>query len=313
MNITRFFLYCRVILLVGLATGSTLCMMAPMVTAGDRVPGGSAATAPEVLAVPRDEISLAGGAIRFTSPRGWFVSELPAGRHLQVWVTAQPLARRGPHDGVAVSFHWLGRPASHEELRSWALRSDEAGRAGQRPGQNVELREIAGRPGVVTSFANDDRRAEHFVVGLETGIFELISTASPAQFVAQQKITALILDGLRLQSPQLANRPADLNAIAAADAIGLWKSLRGQLHLGRDGGILLRFDRRVGFPLDAEGVLRFDAARTEIDGRFQAQGDLLMVTWSDGSRTIFRWRMNDGQLLLTDHHGRVSQLNRLLE
>ena len=46
---------------------------------------------------------------------------------------------------------------------------------------------------------------------------------------------------------------------------------------------------------------------------FEAKEDLLLVEWKDGSKLNFRWKVKDGDLLLTDHEGRISKLRRIVE
>ena len=48
-------------------------------------------------------------------------------------------------------------------------------------------------------------------------------------------------------------------------------------------------------------------------GRFRAKNDLLHVVWDDGSKLNFRWKLSGSALLLTDHEGQISQLQRLYE
>ncbi|MDH3719012.1 MAG: hypothetical protein OES79_12915 [Planctomycetota bacterium] len=262
----------------------------------------------------QDEVSLAGGAIRFAVPQGWHVSEVPTGREMRVWVTPEPLVEgRSGSDGIWITFHWRGRAPDDGELRAWLSGRIKGLLAQRSQDQRLRTAEIAGYAGLALSSANQRAKVEHFVVGLETGIFELAVSAPPSKFASRRQVAAQLLERLQLQVPRLPLPDADRRIATAANAIGLWKSLRGQLRLGDDQRVELRFDGRHGYPLDETGVLRYGQPARSIQGSYQAEDDMLLVAWDDGSRTNYRWAVEDGQLLLTDHHGRVSQLNRLLE
>ncbi len=73
----------------------------------------------------------------------------------------------------------------------------------------------------------------------------------------------------------------------------------------------MQFDRRGSFEPGPDGTLRYDRPLVKLRGTAVAQDDLLLVTWSDGSRTNYRWRLYQGDLLLTDHLGRTSRLKPL--
>ena len=51
----------------------------------------------------------------------------------------------------------------------------------------------------------------------------------------------------------------------------------------------------------------------EWSGQLRAAGDLLYVQWTDGSLLNFRWSQQGNRLLLTNHLGQISQLQRIFE
>ncbi|NIL98127.1 MAG: hypothetical protein GTO53_09945 [Planctomycetales bacterium] len=269
---------------------------------------------PDIPAGKPDEVSLASGAIRLIVPPGWHVTEIPTGREMRIWITPEPLVQqRSDRGGVWVTFHWRGRMLGDDQLRAWL-----SGRRPESPvegPQEQELRsvEIAGRSGWTTSYAQQEQQVVHFLVGLQTGVFELAAMAPPAEFASRQQEALRLLETLHLNAPQLSRPAVDAQIAHAVPAIGLWKSLRGQLRLDDQGRVAVLFDQRNGYPLDEAGRLRYAQPVKSLQGSYQANADVLLVTWDDGSRTNYRWAIEDGQLLLTDHHGRVSQLNRLLE
>ena len=76
------------------------------------------------------------------------------------------------------------------------------------------------------------------------------------------------------------------------------------------GNVVVRFDEEEQYQLDSAGRIDFDRPAAQLTGRYQANGDLLLITWDDGSQLNYRWLVTDGDLMLTDHYGRVSQLRR---
>ena len=75
----------------------------------------------------------------------------------------------------------------------------------------------------------------------------------------------------------------------------------------------LQFDRpRLRF-IDHQQVEDPVRRESELTGTFLAQEGLLLVTWDDGSKLNYRWRLLGHDLLLTDHQGRISHLRRLIQ
>ena len=98
-----------------------------------------------------------------------------------------------------------------------------------------------------------------------------------------------------------------------AAIFGNWKALHSRLQLHDDGRVVIRFDRKGNYALDERGTPTFDSNLTMLTGRYRAQDDLLLVTWSDGNRTNYRWKRQGADLFLTDHTGRTSQLRRIYQ
>ena len=58
--------------------------------------------------------------------------------------------------------------------------------------------------------------------------------------------------------------------------------------------------------MEAEGPPR-------LRGTYRAAGDVIYITWVDGSRLNLRWKLSKGKLLVTDHQGQISKLKPLIE
>ena len=107
---------------------------------------------------------------------------------------------------------------------------------------------------------------------------------------------------------------AELQEVASAEPIlGSWKSYRARLRLDGSGQIHLNFDRHRVQTIDRLGSQQTPKRIARLAGTYQARDDLLLITWDDGSKLNYRWRIHRGELLLTDHTGQMSRLKRLLD
>jgi hypothetical protein len=91
----------------------------------------------------------------------------------------------------------------------------------------------------------------------------------------------------------------------AAEVLGAWRGSRGQLALYDNGRIVL------WSATPANGTQHAPSAPVALEGRFSAEGDVLYISWRDGSRSNLRWKLRDENLLLSDHRGQLSLLQRL--
>lgn len=282
-----------------------------MIVAGDnQFALGQAASA----LADRDVVQFAGGAIEIQVPAGWQTHEIPVGRELRIWLTERDIAEgQRPHDGVWMTFHWRGRDVDLVQLEKWldfriGHLNPKRGRVGQ-----LEHRQLGQFPALVREVDHASRRTWILLAATNTGIFELTATAEFKDFQRQRTAAEAVLGSIKLSTPQI--RPANVRPAvqAAAPVVGLWKSLQAKLWLGGDGRIAMEFDRSKNFRLDESGNVDYERQITRLTGQYEAREDILFINWDDGSRVNFRWQVDDGQLLLTDHNGRVSQLDRLVE
>ncbi len=261
-----------------------------------------------------DVVQFAGGAIEFRVPAGWQTHEVPVGRELRIWLTEHDIPEgQRPQDGVWMTFHWRGREVDLVELETWLeFRIDHLDPKRTHAGE-LEHRRIGQFPALVREVDHAGRRTWILLAAMNTGIFELTATADLKNFQRQRTAAEAVLAGIKLSSPQI--RPANVRPTvqAAAPVVGLWKGLQASVWLGGDGRVVMEFDRRNNFRLDESGNVDYGRKITRLTGRYEAREDVLFVSWDDGSRVNFRWQVHDGQLLLTDHNGRVSQLDRLVE
>ncbi len=259
-----------------------------------------------------DFVQIAGGAIEMAVPEGWYVSEIPVGRQVQLWLTPiAPAERRVPTDGICATFHWQGRKPSQDELAA-AIQSRMTERGFFSPPQVVSAPFADNHAQLAMENQNERQKIWMAATATETGIFEIAVVAARDDFVSRLEATQIVFSSLKIATPRL-RTPVVLGGVQdAAAAAGLWKSLRARLRVGGDGRIEMSFDGPT-YPLDEAGQLSYVRRVDVLTGSYQARQDMLLVTWDDGSRLNLRWRIDDGQLLLTDHNGRVSQLNRLVE
>jgi hypothetical protein len=150
-------------------------------------------------------------------------------------------------------------------------------------------------------------RGYHVLISTDWGIAELqVRHASDevAQFAAE------VLDQMELGTPLERPSPDVATTAHARDLFGTWKAERARLIVRADGAIDLQHDKERVRQLDQIHLRR---PQRRLRGTYIADGDVLYVTWADGSQLNLRWSSTYGQLLLTDHFGRVSQLHRLFE
>ena len=271
----------------------------------------------------RDVVIHAGGAVEFSIDQGWTVSEVPFGREVRLYLTRGPLPKRIAKlsDGAWLVFH---ARASKEKLSDRELADLLTARVRDATESIVIIQtprkvNVAGHAGLRGRFQYTDgndktpgvRRGVHLLVPVEGGLFELHLVAADADFAQRVGQLDAILRTLKLRSPKQTRPRPDPHHIAAI--LGHWKALHSRLQLHDDGRVVIRFDRTGNYALDARGKPAFDAKLTMLAGRYRAQNDLLLVTWSDGSRTNYRWRREGADLFLTDHTGRTSQLRRIYQ
>jgi len=279
------------------------------------------AEATELFAPPpaidddRDIVTFAAGAIELALPPAWVATEVNVGREVRLYITPDPLAERAPamQSQVWVTYHV--RPA---DMRPGELAAFAASRVRRTAPAEATLGLtsnviIAGRRALRREFhiARGDIDGEHFVVPVDWGVVE-IQSQLPVKSVADRAVVRDMLAAVVLGRPVVRREPSRSETRDATSVIGTWKAERSRMTLTGGGQIVLEYHAHGRGQIDL-ATARVVSPPRRLEGRYEARGDLLLVTWEDGSRLNMRWQTADGDLLLTDHHGRISQLKRLLD
>ena len=256
------------------------------------------------------EVRFAAGAIKLALPAEWHVAEMDGLRHVRLYLTPDMLpSERRFTDGLFVTYHVRSSvPADETELLGLLRRhASDAMPQGAIPGQ-VRARRFKKRLTVEQPFAvpgNPAISGQHLLIATDWGVTEIQTRFSNDD---SERRVAEILEAIDIGTPRL---PDDLRSQAdGAHLLGTWKAERARLVLRPDGAIDLYHDRQRLQHIEQVNLTR--PAR-RLRGEFTTDGDVLHVTWEDGSQLNLRYFASAGELLLTDHNGRVSQLHRLLE
>ena len=304
-----------------------LCLVASSLTpCSAQSPGHRFARLPKLRPVreetlqaeKRDTISFAAGAVDLQAPEQWWVQELPRGREVRLVLSPDEVSRRIPADSIWLCYHVLeaSELAPEAELRNrLPTRLKLSTTAGTAPVEPVEFRlgpwAAIAQEFVSTQVSNPATgssvsiRGRHVLVRTDWGIFELHAAAPVEQFETRAAAWAQVWDSIQLEAPR---QPSLVETAAVPDAraiLGSWKSYRSRVRLRPDGTITI-------VP-DSVNLLTDSGTREAVEGTFEARGDLLFVTWRDGSLLNLRWRSRGTDLFVTDHEGQISQLKRLLE
>jgi len=268
-------------------------------------------------------VSFAGGIVNLRLPGGWAATEWPRRREMRVVLQPADLNRASSEVRIGV---WLG---FHRRLPGVdSDRMPDAALCEQRinaaiPGGAVSTETgwifVAGQRMLRQEFrAAGDRTSTSFsgfhVLGkTEYGWFECQAVADETESSAILPTAEQLLTTIDLRPPMDESR-FESPLAATKTPVGSWKSYRGLMRIRPDGHVSLTLDRPGTYTASEDGGIRFDRALVRLTGRYDLSDNLLAVTWSDGSRQNFRWKFSrEGDLLLTDHHGRIAQLNWLYE
>ncbi len=271
----------------------------------------------------RDVVLFAGETIEFRLPRGWRVQETPVGREVRLLLSPGELPRN-PRDfdhGLWLAYH---RSPADDSAES-KLPAELSRRLRLAAGRDARLTagptpcSLAGHAGFRQEFQiaspenrQIDSRGFHALVRTPWGVFECHGVAPADGLLALDAKWREILETLVVHAPS--PPPTPLPEIDdAAPLVGSWKSLRARFIFLPDGGVEIRYDRTATFALDEQGNVKFNRHVSRLTGQSRTSGHLLFVTWDDGSRQNFRWKIHRGDLLLTDHSGHVSHLKRLFD
>ncbi len=295
---------------------------------------------PIAAAQPLDElppgftsVSFSGGAVQFAHGPQWTASELLDGRDILLVLSRgePPKTPSSLADGFWIGYQYVGEAAqtspqiAADRLAS-RLRRSTRGRARVLTQQSIR---VAGFAGMLVEFSLparptadrersfrtvqadlSQRRGVRVQARTKRGWFELHWVSSPNRYAQDRNSVEQLLDSLHLKDPEIVHQELPPQLRSAAKIIGTWKAMSSKFVLDADGRVKLQFDRRKHYRLDEQQRLDYESPVPELAGRFTAQGDLLQITWEDESRRNYRWRIDEGRLMLTDHHGRVSQLHR---
>ena len=275
-------------------------------------------TAAEVSSEPRPLIRFAGGAVEFELPRDWIATEVPFGR--EVHLVLSPERRSNTADAMTgriwIACHVVGtlgaEDAKLEHTITHRLKAVTHGH-----GQVVQTHDIriAGCDGVAVDYTakhpdGTSIRGSHMLLRAGDKLCELHIVAPDNEYTQVSAAAQAVLRTLVVWDAEMAQEKIVARVGDAASALGTWKAVRSRMYLDGQGKIAIEFDRPMVLSVAANE--QASPPRT-VRGQFVARGNLLHVTWADGSRLNYRWRIVDGDLLLTDHDGNVSQLRRLVQ
>lgn len=312
----------RLLVTVCLVSGTWTAATSP--TAGQTLSAALQDAAKTDLASAGETLSVtfAGGAIEIEVPADWSIAEVPDGRTVRLMAGPTPLPRRPERlrHGIWLTFQHRLPGLSEDRVLDRDLVEERMRLAQGFSVQMLDLQQtqISGCDVLQADFRAPAASPEPALAGVHVigrtafGWLELHAVYPQRQGGVPGRVIEQVLASLVLKAPTAPAPGGDKQAERAP--LGTWKAYRSVLRILPEGAIRLTFDRRGTYVTTANGGLHYDAQRTQLDGRYQLRGDLLEVTWEDGSRQNFRWRISRrGDLLLTDHHGRIAQLVWLYE
>jgi len=316
---------------LALGSGALLLAAEPLTSESGphrlQIQSGAGAVAREVGVSETDDrivVQYAGATVRFLLPREFDVAELPFGREVRLLAGVGPLPKKLPRldAGLWMSYHRNppGLPGDVPLSPALLKRRIELATEGRTRLFEANSISLAGVDMLRQDFetpVNGKRVAQvgfHLLGKTAYGWFELNAVAAKPKAPVILSAVDALLSTLRIEPPRVPMPKVAVNGRSGVP-IGSWKAVGSRMRIRPDGHITLLFDRRGTFAINRQGGgLRFDHEPIRLSGQYRATEDLLNVTWSDGSRQNFRWRFSrDGDLLLTDHTGRVSQLKWLFE
>lgn len=273
---------------------------------------------------PQAIVMHAAGAVTLRVPAKWEIAELPVRREVRLLMTPErQLEERDRRAGIWLCFHYRQVvPSGLDELTAFAKRRHLE----MEPGavhQTSAFRAIDGHEAIELTFqAEEGWRGRYLAIVLPWGYCELQAEAGTTRWETFQPVFERVISSLRFRPPREPRSEPIPETRDAVAILGTWKSYRGRFRLHPDGRVELVTDQPssalgIGEAGVGETGALTDARRARevsvISGRLRAQGDILFIEWDDGSKLNFRWRHERDRLLLTDHHGRTTQLRRILE
>lgn len=277
-------------------------------------------TEPNVVLFARD-------LVRMHAPDTWFVTETAAGRDVRLVLTPQEFSNE-MKQGLWLCCHVLeGRPVleAPDQMLTQRIAEVTEQRAnnlaistrtlGNWPGWQAEFDLPVKGTANATEQAAQQYRGFHFLAPTPWALVEGHAIYPADAPEAGEELRRLVAS-VQLNAPRA--WPAQSTA-ATKDAelvYGVWKSSHGRFRIYGDGRIDLEKDQvlLLNTPASRQEAERLRAnGPPRLRGTYQASGDILQVTWEDGSQLNLRWKTSHGKLLLTDHLGQISKLKPLLE
>jgi hypothetical protein len=273
----------------------------------------------------------AGGAIEAEIPAGWKVFEVSARR--QVYAVLTPPETEQPSVADPCEGIWLShialpprRPWSQKSLAEELLR---------------RLSALPGKPQVIqtnpptmlgpweahsvvyacnradsegsSQATEEDLLGGFMLVRTAWGLVEINAMAPRGAYQARQAIYQQWLRSVKLEAPS-APRALSPRTAGGGELLGSWKGSRTRLRLHGDARLELLFDSAQAIAIDPAADPDRRPIIRRLIGEFQLDQDVLHVRWDDGSQANYRWAVEEsGELMLTDHEGRISRLSRLYE
>jgi hypothetical protein len=286
-----------------------------------------------------DELLLfAAGAVEAPAPRGFWVWELPRGREVQLAFSPHPprTLDAPPAVGFWIGYHVRPRPTTNQNreltdfiaLRLGDLAPQATPVAEARTfylGDWLAVEQDFSLPAVASDGSRDPARTaaaseeanriwgRHIAARTPWGIFEVHARAPLESAHGSAAELADWLSRVKLNPPREETLETRGWTADAEPILGCWKAYRSRMRLFGDGRIEILSDApSLVIPDDAEQPVP-PPRRELLIGQFRAQGDLLFVEWQDGSPLNLRWKLHQGELLLTDHDGQTSRLLRIYE
>lgn len=273
-----------------------------------------------------DIVLHAGGTVALRLPAGWQVHEVPTGREIRLY--AAP-ARIVDEEGSDWQRIWLRHaPLENDQLRQRGEINEHLARRLQKTTSNkarvtgaVHEVRVGGLPAWRLDFdipgdaeTNGTRLVGyHLLARTGAGLFELHVALPENAESSQGDELKQVVESIRFRRPQAVEFQTGPAMADAVRIVGTWKAQRARWKFAPDGRVQVEYDRGGTFALDESGSVRYDRPLKRLDGIGTADADVLKITWDDGSRLNLRWTIHNGDLLVTDHTGRTSQLKRLFD
>lgn len=266
---------------------------------------------PPQHAAIRPSVSHAGEVVQLQPPLGWHVWEVPVGREIRLVLTpVQRVERAAVRDGLWLAFHHpdvSDRRRPLEARLEARFRELDLGSADRSPVSPIQLHKANG---LQTEFrvakAEGALRGVHMLADTSWGTLEVLAISPVSSHQARKPDFQEILNSLRLSAPK--RRLAAETTEPASAILGSWKAFRSRIQLYPGGKVEMVLDKAVN--LTSAGGQSQGPERLE--GSYRAENDLVFITWKDGSRLNFRWKLQGRALLLTDHRGETVSLRRLV-